>query len=901
MSWIKRLASSFRNDKLEHQLDDEQRFHIEMRTQEFLAAGMTPGEAHRRARLLFGNQTLIKERTRDVNTIGWIETLGQDLRYAVRMLRKSPSFTAVAITAIALGIGANTAIFSLMNALVLQPLRVENPGQLVLINEIKSDKVDQRVPTMAAFMEWQKHSQTLQDIALAGFGGDPATLAGIGRAERVSEGVCGLNFFSLLGVKPFRGRFFLPENKNGMTDDTVISESLWRRMFAADPNILGQTVTVAGQKHTIVGVLPPGFSIFPWDMHVDVWSAFETYKSTELRWLPKIGRLKPGVTRQQAEAELNAIARGMEEHWDADEKWAVQVESLQEVIAKDFRGYFHLLQGAVGFILLIACANVANLLLARATVRRREIAIRASLGASRSRIVRQLLAESLLLALMGGAVGVLLGFWGIHMLILTAPMDWINSISIHLDLRMLAFTIGVSVLTALLFGLLPALRTSRPDLQEALKSAGGPAQNGSSQRAQSFLLVSEISLAMILLVGAGLMIDSFLRMHKLNLGFSPSNVLSADVFLDGPKFWHNTQGKPGGFVKTITPESDVFYRQLLERVERMPGVVDVGISHLAPPGSLETRTFQIIGRPVVASGQQPSAGIDEVSAGYFRSLEIPILKGRYLTDRDDETSPWVVNINEALAERYFPNEDPMGKLIRTSLSAGDEMTMQESRPREIVGIVGDVRQFGYGSSISPIMYGSYRQHGADYPGGYYVFHTWKRITVRTAATPASLMAPLQKVVAEIDKDQALFDVHSMEVALSDRMGFPRFQMRLFGIFGGLALVLAAVGMYGVMSYLVTQRTHEIGLRIALGARRGDVLGMVISRGIKITIAGLAAGVAASLGLTRLIAGFLFGIQTSDPKAYCIVALILLTVALVACYIPARRAAQVDPMIALRHD
>ena len=354
-------------------------------------------------------------------------------------------------------------------------------------------------------------------------------------------------------------------------------------------------------------------------------------------------------------------------------------------------------------------------------------------------------------------------------------------------------------------------------------------------------------------------------------------------------------------MKTITPAADAFYRQLLERVERMPGVVEVGVSHLAPPGSVETRTFQIIGRPVDASGQQPSAGVDEVSAGYFRSLGIPIVKGRYLTDRDDEVSPWVVNINEALARKYFPNEDPIGKLIQTSLSAGNDMTLRESRPREIVGIVGDVRQFGYGSSTGPIMYSSYRQHGPDYPGGYYVFHTWKRITVRAAGSPASLVAPLQKAVAEIDKDQALFDVHPMEEALSDRVGFPRFEMQLFGIFGGLALVLAAVGIYGVMSYVVTQRTHEIGVRIALGARRSDVLGMVIRRGVKITLIGLAAGIVASIWLTRLIAGFLFGVKSTDPITYFIVAFILMTVSLVACYVPARRAAQVDPMIALRHD
>jgi putative ABC transport system permease protein len=672
-------------------------------------------------------------------------------------------------------------------------------------------------------------------------------------------------------------------------------------MFAADPNILGQTVTIAGEKQTIIGILPPGFSIFPWDMHVDVWAAFDNYWSPYVRWLPKIGRLKHGVTSQQAQAELNAIARGMEQHQHADDEWSIQVASLQEDIVGDFRGYFYLLQGAVGFILLIACANVANLLLARSNVRQREIAIRASLGAGRLRLIRQLLAESTLLALAGGAVGVLLGFWGIRILISTAPMDWVNSISIRLDLRVLAFTFGVSVLTAILFGLLPAFRASRPDLQELLKGAGRQSQGGSRQRGQGFLLVSEIALAIVLLVGAGLMISSFIRMHKVDLGFNPRNVLSAQVFLDGPKFWYNTPGKPGGLMKTITPEADIFYRQLLERVERIPGVIAAGISHLAPPGGVEPRTFQITGRPAAPSGHEPRAGFDEVSAGYFRSLDIPILKGRYLTERDDEASPWVVVINDAFAQRYFPHEDPIGRLVQTSLSAGANMIVQENRPREIVGVVGDVRQFGYGSNTRPTMYGSYHQHGSEYPGGFYTFHTWKSITLRTAANPASLVVPLQKVVNEIDKDQALFDVHTMEAALLDRVGFPRFEMRLFGIFGGLALVLAAVGIYGVMSYLVTQRTHEIGLRVALGARRSDVLGMVLGRGIKTTLIGLAAGIAASLALTRLIARFLYGVKNTDPLTYAIVALILIAVALLACYVPAHRAAKVDPMVALRHE
>ena len=414
-------------------------------------------------------------------------------------------------------------------------------------------------------------------------------------------------------------------------------------------------------------------------------------------------------------------------------------------------------------------------------------------------------------------------------------------------------------------------------------------------------MVSEIGLAIVLLVGAGLVINSFIRMRKVDLGFNPANVLTADLFLDGPRFWYNTPGKSGGTMKTITPEADIFYRALLERAKQIPGVVAVGISHLAPPGDLQRRTFRIIGRPALAPGQEPTAGYDEVSAGYFRSLEIPLLKGRYITERDDEASPWVVDINESLARRYFPNEEPIGKLVQTSMVAGAGLAVTESRPREIVGVVRDVRQFGYGSNTRPTMYGSFHQHGSEYPGGSYSYHTWQSIILRTAVEPATLLAPLQKAAAEIDKDQALFDVHVMEQALSDQVGFPRFEMQLFGIFGGLALVLAAVGIYGVMSYVVAQRTHEIGLRVALGARRRDVLRMVMGRGLKTIVIGLVIGISSSLALTRLIAGFLFGVANTDPMTYSIVAVVLTTVALVACYIPAYRAAKVDPMTALRQE
>jgi putative ABC transport system permease protein len=828
-------------------------------------------------------------------------SLSRDFLFAARMLGKNPAFTMVAIVTLALGIGANTTIFSVMNALVLRPLNLRDPGQLVVISETRLKQRGERTPTMGAFWEWKKNSRTLQDIALARFYGDPVTISGIGHAERVNSAICGINYFELLGVKAFRGRTFLPgDNPKGLGGSIVISERLWERTFGADPGILGQSVALRGEKKTIVGVLPPGFSVLPWQTGVDVWEAFNAEGMPQVRWLPKMGRLKPGVSIERAEAELNSIARGMGPN-DADAEWSVRLKSLHETFVQGARRYFYILLGAVGFILLIACANVANLLLARGAGRQGEIAIRASLGAGRWRLFQQLLVESLLLGLLGGALGVLVGFWGTRLLVATAPIEELSTLATGVDLTVLGFTLGLSLLTGIVFGLMPAFRASRPDLHEALKAGGRQGGGASRQWGQGFLMVSEVALGVVLLVGAGLLINSFIRMQRVDLGFHPENVMRSDVFLDGPRFWHNTPGSAPGTMKTITPESDVFFRQALERIQALPGVVAAGISHLAPPGDVELRSFRVIGRPAPPAGQENHAGYDEISGGFFASLDIPLLKGRYVTDRDAEASPWVVDINQTLARRFFAHEDPIGKLVQSSIVAGAVGQLEEDRPREIVGVVGDVRQFGAGSEQDPIMYGSYLQHGKNFPGGLYVYHCWKSFTIRTSGNPLSLVTALQDAVAAIDKDQALFDTQTMEQGLAAWVAFPRFQMRLFAVFGAIGLVLAAVGIYGVMSYLVAQRTHEIGVRVAFGARPRDVLRLVISRGMKAAVIGLAIGVAGSLALTRIIAGFLFGVKSTDPVTYALVTLVLMAVALAACYLPARRATKVDPLVALRHE
>ena len=908
MPWLKRLRASLWKTKLDAQLAEEIRFHVDMRAREFMAAGMPPEEAQRKAAALFGNQLLLRDQTRDIDTFAWLSAFWDDCRFAVRMMRSNPAFTWIAVLTLAIGIGANTTIFSFMNAMLYRPLHLRDADQIVMIQEVKLKGGGFHIPTMGAYWTWKNGSKTLQDITLSGLDEeDPTSISGIGHAERVISTICGTNYFDMLGVKPIRGRTFLPEDSKGNISTTVVvSEDLWRRTFGADPNILGQKLTAGGAQVTIIGIIPSSFSVLPWKSAVNMWYAFNAGGPSKIRWLWPMGRLKPGVTIPQAQAELNAIARAMPEHSDADADWSVQLRPLRTAFVGDTQPYFLMLLGAVGFVLLIACANVANLLLARGAVRQKEIAIRASLGAGRWRLVRQLLTESLLLSLMGGALGVLAAVAGMRGLLAMAPFDEIRKLALAVDWRVLIFTLGISILAAMLFGLIPALRLARIDLHAALKE-GGWQGGGGSRISQNFLIASEVALGVVLMVGAGLMVNSFIRMHNTDLGFDSTHVLRAEVFLDGPRFWHNSPGHPPGLVKAVTPEGDLFYQRALERIAALPGVTSVGISHMAPPGRSEERIFKVIGRPAVPIVQAPQAQYNEVSSGFFTSLKIPLVRGRYLSESDIEDSPWVVCIDESMARRYFPNEDPIGKLVQTTLVVGEAVGgsevpgVEEKRPREIVGVVGDVRQFRAESGQEPTMYGSVRQHGSDYPGGYYIFHLWKSFTIRTAGDPHGLIKPLQKAIAEVDKDQALFNVETEDDALAESVAFPRFQMKLFALFGAIGLLLAAVGIYGVTSYLVAQRTHEFGIRIALGASPAQVLRLVMLRGMRVILLGSFAGIAGALALTRVLATFLYGVKSTDPVTYSLAALVLVIVALIACYVPARRATQVNPLVALRQE
>ncbi len=826
----------------------------------------------------------------------------QDIRFAVRMLVKSPGFTVVAVVTLALGIGLNATIFSVVNAFLFRPPNLPEPERLVVIKDISGKWGSQFNPTAAVYDEWKRQSRLLDGIARGEFNGSSGTLSGIGRAERVKITYATPDFFSMLKQKPLRGRTFLPEDaRSGQGTTAVISYDLWQRVFGTDPRVIGQTVAIDGNKRIIVGVLPARFSAAPDYLSADAWLVYNPAGDPSNRELTVIGRMKPGVTVQQAEAELSAIAR--RSRGDATADTRINVQTIQERAARKMRGSLYFLLGSVGFVLLIACANIANLLVARAGARRLEIAIRASMGASRLRILRQLLTESILLAMIGGAGGILLAVWGNEAFVALAPADMagvLESIGIGIDLRVLAFMLGISVFTGIVFGLAPSLQASKLNLSGSLKEGGGRSGGGSRQFGRSALVVSEVAMALMLLVSAGLMINSFAHLRRADLGFNPTNVLRADVFLNGPKYWQQLKGDK----KRVTPQGAVFFQQVLARTQALPGVISAAVAHQAPPGDVWPSGFEIIGRPPDLSKGPPLTRYFEVSDGFFRTLRIPLRSGRYLTERDNESSPWTIVINETLARTYFPNENPIGRHVHLVMLGGGSIFAKDDRPREIIGVVGDTRYFGFNPNVSekaPVMYGSYLQHAWEYPGGTYSSHLWKSVLIRTSSDPMKLAGPLEKIVAEVDKDQALFDIGTVEKKLAVDLGQYGFVIQIFGFLGGVALLLAAVGIYGVVSYSVTQRTHEIGVRMAHGARKGDVLRLVIRQGLKLTLLGIVIGLTGSIVLARLISRILYGVTASDPLTYATVSLILTLVALAACAVPARRATKVDPIVALRYE
>ena len=824
----------------------------------------------------------------------------QDLRYAVRQLRKSPGFLAVVVLSLALGIGANSTIFSVLNAVIYRPMPYQHPERLVAIWETEQDHPDSiQPPPIAEMNDWKKQNHVFEDIALAS-NNEPSTLSGLGEAEPIRVQDVTPNFFNLLGVKPIVGRIFSAEEMQDATQTVVISNPFWRRHFNNDPNVLGKTFNIQGVFSTVVGVMPAGFAPF-YDEPIDLWQPINPesrrYAERIDHWLMPVARLKPGVTLAQAQLEMDAVARRLERAYPKTNKGiGKKVAPLHQELFGWAGKALYPLFGAVAFVLLIACVNVANLLQSRTEVRRKEYALRAALGSGRRRLIQQLLAESGLLALLGGGLGVGFTFAGIELFRKLAG-QFPNAGDISVDAQVLLFTLGVSIFTAILFGLAPAIQASHADLNLALREGEGRTSTAPTGWVRHSLAVSEVALAMVLLVGAGLMIKTMLRLHQVDPGFDPKNVTTMSIQLpEGGKYLERV---PDGDMEKPLPTVRTFYQQLVERVAALPGIESAG---LMSGGPSEMLSFSILGHAPPPLGARPRAVRCIVNTSLFRTLKIPLTKGRYLDDHDTQSTPWGMVINETVARRYFPNEDPIGQQL---ILRYDPYLVEEPQPRRIVGVVGDVKHFGLGQPAPPTVYLSSLQQPAVFPGGAVVPFLDQMLTVRTASGSVSYQADLasavKKTVADLDPDQPVTDIRTMDQALEESIGDSRFYMSLFGIFAGIAVLLAVVGIYGVMSYFVSERTHEIGIRVALGAFPSNVIILVGKLGLKLTLIGVAIGVGLAIGLTHLIAQFLVGVKPTDAVTYAIVAAGLSGVSLLACYLPARRAAKVDPMVALRYE
>jgi putative ABC transport system permease protein len=825
----------------------------------------------------------------------------QDIRYTARQLRNSPGFLTVVVLSLGLGIGANSTIFSVLNAVLYRPMPYEHPERLVGIWETQPDRTLQP-PPIAEMNDWEKQNHVFEDIALTS-STESSTMSGTGAPQAISVQDVTPNFFHLLGVKPVRGRVFLAEEMQDLSQSIVISNSFWNRQFNGDPNVLGKVFNVQGLVSTVVGVMPAGFAPFYGDT-IDLWRPVNPesgrYADRMDHWLMPVARLRPGVTLATAQMEMDVIARRLEQAYPATNKGVGKtLLSLHQEFFGETGKSLYPLFGAVAFVLLIACVNVANLLQSRTESRRKEYALRAALGSGQRRLVQQLLVESGLLAIFGGFLGIVLTFAGIA-LFRRLAVAFPNARGIDIDDRVLLFTLIVSLLTAALFGLAPAIQASRPDLNLALQQSERRTAAGSRGHTRNLLAISEIALAMVLLIGAGLMINTMLRLHQINPGFDSKNVMTMAIQLpEGERYLVRV---PGGDMKKPLPLVAAFYRQLLEKVATMPGVESLGIISELPVRGWERSTFSILGHPVPPSDKRPVAGYDEVSPGLFLALRIPLRKGRYLDEHDTLSTPWSIVVNEAFVRRYFPNEDPIGQEL---LLRYRPYQIDEARPRRIVGIVGDVKHYGLGQPAPPFIYDSYLQQPAVIPGGAVAAHLGQSLVVRMAPGAVSqegmLASAVKKAVAELDPDQPVTGVMTMDQALARSFSDSRFYMRFFGIFASISVLLAIVGVYGVMSHFVREKTHEIGIRVALGALPVDVLSLVGELGLKLTLIGVAVGIGLAIGLTRLIAKFLVGVKPIDPTTYAVVAGGLVVVALLACYIPARRAVKVDPMVALRYE
>jgi putative ABC transport system permease protein len=808
-----------------------------------------------------------------------------DFKYAARITLKSPAFAVAAILILGLGIGANTAIFSVVNAVLLRPLPFKDADRLVQVWHVPPPQSFPGMTTFsvsaANFVDWQAQGHCFEQMSIYAFAG--FTLAGIDRPEAIQGAAVSQDFFSVLRSQPILGRTFLPaEDQPGHGHVTILSHAIWKSRFASDPNIVGHSVTFDGQSYTIVGVMGPDFHLPSWAQVWTpmAWTSAERAVRGEHHYMV-IARLKPGVTLSQAQAEMTTISARLAQQYPADDKgWGAVIVSLREQMVGDVRTALLVLLGAVAFVLLIACANVANLTLAKTFARRKEIAVRSALGASRVRILQQVLAETVLLSLFGGAAGLFLAKAGTTLITNFLSDSLPRSLEIGIDVWVLGFTLVVSIATGVVAGLAPAFRLTKPDLNEALKAGGRTGSEAGGSRIRNLLVVCEVALSLILLVGAGLMIRSLWILRSIDPGFDPANVITMTVMVPRGKY-------------TSPLQEMQFFDAALHRVRALPGVESAGlIDDLPLDNSGSHQPIAIEGRPSVPMSEQPEVDVRAISPGYLHALRVPLRRGREISDSDTSERPYVVLISEAMAHRFWPNEDPVGKRLT--------LTFAPEKPREIVGVVGDVKQDGLDvSAPSAMLYYPLKQVNAQ-PG-----ETWRSfplsLAVRAASQPASLVSAVTSSIHEVDRETPLVDVATMENLIDNSLSQRRFNMLLFAAFAVLAVVLAAVGIYSVLAYAVRRRVREIGIRIAMGAQLGDVLRMVVTEGMTSTLIGMVIGMAGALALGRVLATLLYGIQPTDPLTLVAVSALMIFVSLLSTLIPAYRATRIEPTQALREE
>ncbi|MFZ1973107.1 MAG: ABC transporter permease [Candidatus Acidiferrales bacterium] len=884
--------ANLRRSRAENEMDSELRFHLEARAADLERNGVSRQEALRRARLEFGGVDKTKEECREVRGTHLVETLLQDWRYGLRTMLRAPGFTATAVIVLALGIGANTAIFSVVNAVLLRPLPFDQPDRLVQLwhtpPQASFPGIKEFAVSPANFIDWRNQSQAFDGMSAYGFGRYTLTGSGEPEAIRTFAGTIGL--FSILRVRPLLGRDFRDdEYQPGHDHEVVLSYKLWRGRFGANPEIVGKNIELNGQAFAVIGVMGPGFG-FP----IGSDPAAEPQMWKPLVWTDQeravrddhnfgvVARIRDGVSLQQAQAELDAISNRLALQYPASDKgWGAIVVPLRDDLVSDVRPALLILLGAVSLVLLIACANVASLILSRTFSRRKESAVRAALGATRLRLLQQAFAETLLLAIVGGALGLVFAHYGVILIVKFLAQRLPRSGEITLDGWVLAFTLGVSLLTGFAAGLLPALRMAKTDLNQALKQGlGRTAADSGGSRTRNVLVVSEVALSLMLLIGAGLLIRSLWVLRNTNPGFDADHLVTMAVSIPSTKF-------------TEPMQQVSYFNRVLDGVRAVPGVQSAALIDSMPlsdDGSIQPVAIE--GHPVLAMADQPEVDVRLISTEYLSAMHISLLRGRDIDDTDVAGRPGAILISQSMAKLFWPHEDPIGK--RLTLSFTPNMT------RVVVGVVADVRLYALNESRpQPALYLPMAQLSVPKDEAWHSFGM--NLVVRTRQDPASVIPAVTGAVRNVDSDVPVLSVRTMDVAVSESLSPQRFSMLLLAAFAGLALLLAVVGIYGVMSYSVSRRAQEIGIRVALGATRKDVLMLVVRHGLLLALTGSAIGIVGALLLSRVIASQLYGVSPTDPVTFIAVSTLLTVVALAACYIPARRAMQVDPMVALKYE